>query len=451
MRSRRADQGDENMKEYTDKTRGKGHVRGRKTGRMAWLCICALAAAGCGEQAGDAGSDGGGRQAMDGVASGVVSALYDPDHAAPGQTEAGEPDNPADRTEQTAEKRERNSAGEELIFWYGEPSYRDFFEEAARRYNEETGARVTAKYCEAMDYPGEIYDKTMQDDAFPDVYLIPGDNLEEMYLYGLASVNETGNTGAGILEKAAAAATYRGKSVGYPLSFNTCVFVFQTGYFETAPDSIQAIIDYARENEPAEHTEYLLEWDVNDAFYDFPFISNSVTFEKTERESMTVSYNEELYRQDLAFFEEILESFSVDAQKVSEDSIIENFLAGRTLCAIIDTDSLYRLDGYTYSLMEIPALNAELDAAPCAITDMLVVNAFSEKGDLAADFATFVTVDLAAELYGKTGHYSVIPPAQPDPIAETAYKAYETAVPAPDSQDAKDFWAGLRETIAQYF
>ena len=45
-----------------------------------------------------------------------------------------------------------------------------------------------------------------------------------------------------------------------------------------------------------------LEWDVNDAFYDFPFISNSVTFEKTEPEVLNVIYDQTLYQQDLDYF-----------------------------------------------------------------------------------------------------------------------------------------------------
>ena len=46
--------------------------------------------------------------------------------------------------------------------------------------------------------------------------------------------------------------------------------------------------------------EYLLEWDVNDAFYDFPFVGNSVTFEKTAPETMNVAYDEDLYQKDLS-------------------------------------------------------------------------------------------------------------------------------------------------------
>ena len=64
------------------------------------------------------------------------------------------------------------------------------------------------QYQDTIDYLGTIYDKTMQDDAFPDVYLLPGDNLEEAYLYGLVSVNRWDPSENGVLEKAVEAATY---------------------------------------------------------------------------------------------------------------------------------------------------------------------------------------------------------------------------------------------------
>lgn len=338
----------------------------------------------------------------------------------------------------------------ELVFWYEDETYAEFLDAAARRYFAKTGVKAAIEYRQTIDYVGDIYERTMQDDGFPDVYLISGDNLEEAYLYGLVSVNKSATEG-NIAQNAITASTYDEKYLGYPLSYNTCVFIYQPGYFETAPQSIQAIIDYSDENEPGENVEYLLEWDVNDAFYDFPFISNSVTFEKTQAECMEVIYDEALFDQDLIFFEEILESFSVDAQTVSEDSIIENFLAGRTLCAIVDTDSLHRLGDYSYSVMEIPNLSDSLDAWSSAITDMLLVNAFSMQGDLAADFAEFITVDMATELYELSGHYSVIPSENPNQAEQVAFRAYESSVLVPNSQDAKDFWVKLEETISKYF
>lgn len=375
----------------------------------------------------------------------------DDPHITAVDTENGSTNGATETEGSAAEDSVYQKAPADLVFWYEDASYAPFLEEAAKRYFEQTGVKVLAEYQNTIDFMGDIYDKTMQDEGFPDIYLISGDNLEEAYLYGLAAVNENGAGSGQIAANAVAASTYREKMIGYPLSFNTSLFVYQTGYFETAPESLQAIIDYSDQNEPAENVEYLLEWDVNDAFYDFPFISNSVTFEKTEQESMNAVYNEELYNQDLTFFEEILESFSVDAASVSEESIIENFLAGRTLCAMIDSDSLHYLEGYTYSLMEIPNLNETLEAKACATTDMLIVNDFSRKNQAAAEFAEFATVEMADRLYGLSGHFSVIQPEEPEWTEVVAYQSYEAAVLVPNSQDAKDFWVNLKETISKYF
>lgn len=339
----------------------------------------------------------------------------------------------------------------DLVFWYEDASYDDFFQTAAIRYFAETGSKVAVQCCETLDYMGDIYDKTMQDDAFPDVYLISGDNLEAAYRYGLAAVNDGEPDKDKLMAPAREAAMYQGKLFGYPLSFNTCVFIYQTDYFASAPESLQSFIDYSNENEPAENVEYLLEWDVNDAFYDFPFISNSITFDKSEPGVLNVIRDEELYQKDLEYFDKILISFSVDAEKVSEDHIIENFKAGRTLSAIIDTDSLHRLEGYSYSLMQMPDLNEELPATSCAITNMLVVNDFSEKKAAAADFAQFVTTAMSDELYEMTGHFSVMQSEEPEWVEQVANEAYLSAVPVPDSQDARDFWVELEETISKYF
>ena len=327
----------------------------------------------------------------------------------------------------------------------------DFFEYAARQYFAKTGVKAVFKCQDTLDYIGMIYDDTIKGEDYPDVYLLNGDGLEEAYLYGLAALNETQKAYEGASQKALEASSYEEKLLGYPLSYDANVFVYQNGYFENRPESLQAIIDYSNENEPGENVEYLLEWDVNDAFYDFPFIGNSVTFEKTAPEMMNVTYDEDLYQKDLEYFETILGSFSLDINTVSMDSILEHFKDGKTLCAFVNTDSLQKLDDISYSVMEIPALNEELPSVACASTDMLVVNDFSKNAPDAADFAEFVTVQLADVLHDMSGHYSVFLSQNASDAEKTAYQAYEDAILLPDSQDAKDFWVGLKEKIAEYF
>ncbi len=38
----------------------------------------------------------------------------------------------------------------------------------------------------------------------------------------------------------------------------------------------------------------LLEWDVKDAFYDFPFVGNSVTFAKSGSDELDITYDDTL-------------------------------------------------------------------------------------------------------------------------------------------------------------
>lgn len=342
-------------------------------------------------------------------------------------------------------------AAADVIFWYEDASYDDFFEAAAKQYYEKTGIKVETVKKDSEEYLTGIYDKTMQDDGYPDVYLISGDSLAEAYLYGLVAVNKKESSYENAADNAKQAASYQGSMLGYPLSYNTCLFIYQNGYFNTAPSSMQEIIDFSNENEPAENVEYLVEWDVNDPFYDFPFVANSVTFEEDEQKLLSPVYEDELYQQDLDFFESILSSFSVNAQTVSEENIVDNFKEGRTLCALVDTDLLSELDGYEYSITKMPDLNEELTSNVCALTELLAVNEFSKNKEQAAGFAEFVTVSMADRLHEMTGHYSVFESADADATEQTAYETYETAVLAPDSLNAKDFWVDLKETIAKYF
>ena len=241
----------------------------------------------------------------------------------------------------------------DLMFWYSDKSYQKFFEKAAEEYYEDTGIVVDAEYQDSMDYMDAVYTATMQGETFPDIYMIGSDELEEAYLYGLAAENTASDIyESTVASNAVTASTYKEKMYAYPLSYNTCLFVYKNGYFETEPETLQAIIDYSIDNEPPENVQYLLEWDVNDAFYDFPFISNSVSFVKDEVETMQVNYDEDLYNEDLEFFSQSLESFSIDASTVTEASVISDFNDGKTLCAIIDSDSVAGLTG-TLSLIHI--------------------------------------------------------------------------------------------------
>lgn len=340
----------------------------------------------------------------------------------------------------------------DLIFWYGDASYEKFFERAAKEYYEDTGKVVSVRYRDSFDYLNDVYQATMKEQEQPDAYLLGSDELEEAYLYGLAAENTARDIYADcVAAKAVEASTYREKMYGYPLSYNTCIFAYQNGYFENQPESVQSIIDYAIDNDPPENVQYLLEWDVNDPFYDFPFVSNSVSFEKKEVANMAISYDEEMYNADLEYFAQILESFSMDAQRVSEESVLQDFRDGTTLCAILDSDTVAQLKGVDCTITGMLPLNETLEAYSAAQTELVLVNDFSEKKTEAADFAEYLTLTMSEELHALGGHYSVKLGENADATERMLYETYENSILVPDSQDAKEFWVTLKETISQYF
>ena len=72
--------------------------------------------------------------------------------------------------------------------------------------------------------------------------------------------------------------------------------------------------------------------------------------------------------------------------------MISDFNDGKTLCAIIDSGSVAGLTGTDYEIRELLALNDTLQTSSAALTDLVVVNDFSEKKEKAADFAEYVTL-----------------------------------------------------------
>ena len=343
--------------------------------------------------------------------------------------------------------------GADLLFWYNDESYESYFLDAAIAFYEKEGMVVDLEYVDDVDYVGSIYDATMEAGVFPDAYLLSGEELEKAYLYGVAAMNQNKAAYQNVVaENAINASCYNEELYGYPLSYNVGVFVYNKNFFVEKPASLQFLIDYSKQNEPSEDVQYLLEWDAYDPFFDFAFISESVSFEKKEAEVLEVQYDEEMLETSMNFFKESLESFSLPIDTVTEESVLTDVLNGVTLCAIVDSDALKQLEAAEdYRVMEFPSLNDTLAARPAALTDMILVNDFSEKANAASAFAQYLTLDYANELWEKTGHYSVILSEDANRNEQVAYNSYENAVLVPNSQDAAGFWIELKTMITKSF
>ena len=99
-----------------------------------------------------------------------------------------------DGKEQTASGRETKEAYEaaqkELSFWYGDADCKDYFEQCALDYYAKTGTAVDVRYVDETSYLEQIYDATMAEEDYPDLYLTWNDAKDKAYLYGVATEDE---------------------------------------------------------------------------------------------------------------------------------------------------------------------------------------------------------------------------------------------------------------------
>ena len=133
-----------------------------------------------------------------------------------------------------------------------------------------------------------------------------------------------------------------GKYYGYPLYFNTSVFAYRKDYFETAPSSIQEIIDYSLEHEPGEGLEKLLEWDLSDPRCNFAFLGSGITFSKEEG-LVYPEYEEETFENCKNFFGNLTAVIALDEEEPGSRKVAEDFAGGRTVAVLLSPEGLGEL------------------------------------------------------------------------------------------------------------
>lgn len=351
-----------------------------------------------------------------------------------------EPEKQEDSQEAGKDQEEKIFPGEELTFWYYGSENKDFFASCAEAFGQETGAVVNVIEQQSLNYFSGVYEASKTGEGMPDVYLLPGEQLEQAYLTQILSADQK-ELPEGCAKMAESACDFRedGNLYGYPLYFDTRLFFYRTDYFETAPASIQEIIDYAVEHEPTEGVEKLLEWDLSDPCSNFAFLGNAITFQKEEG-CITPEYGEEEFEALKTFFGNLTAVIALDEEEQNGRKVAEDFAGGKTVAALLSPEELGELGEGCQAEM-LPKLNEELNMCGLSETTVLCVNGMTQKGQAAQEFAAFVTAAAQAEkLNEMTGHIPVTETALKGELQKTAWQQYESGREKPDGLNVTDFW-----------
>ncbi len=219
------------------------------------------------------------------------------------------------------------------------------------------------------------------------------------------------------------------------------------------PATIDDILTFANNYDAPESVEAIFKWDVSDIFYNYFFVGNymNVGGEDGDDNSYFNIYNQQAV-DCLKVYQNINQFFSIDSKSVTYDSIIREFIEGKTVFTVATTDAIARIRearengefDYDYGVALLPDISSTLKARGMSQTSSIVINGYSFNKETANDFAEYLSFDRAADIYKKAGRIACLKNvAYEDEEIEKIMQEYEKSVPMPKMIEAGNYWVQL--------
>ncbi len=347
-----------------------------------------------------------------------------------------------------------------LTLWYTDEKLNPYLVEAAADFKEETGVDVTLQLVTAVDYIEHINTASISDLGGPDLFITSSELLEKARLAGLTVENDSfteKELSDDFPGKAIDAATCGGKLMAYPFYFETCFLLYNKNYVDTAPATIDEILTYADNYESSEETEKvenIFKWNVADIFSNFFFISNYVNLGgETGDNPEEVRLDADEVKECLSYYQSLNAFFAIDADEVTTENVLQEFIDGKTVYTIAKTDAIAQLDAASdtsfYGIAQVPDLTDSLSTKGLSVTNSVVVNAYSKERDTAKRFARFLTYDKASDLYTKSNKMPVrLGIEYENSQLSVLLDQYENSVEVPKLTDLSNYWIEMEIAFA---
>ena len=378
------------------------------------------------------------------------------------------------QTQDTGERLQLFRGKETIYCWYSDEALSGYINAAAVSFGEQNKVRVIPVLTSDSEYLEAVNQETLHSDQIPDIYLLSSDSLEKAYLAGLATkVPDTeGICDTDHFSRAAlAAVTYDDKIIGYPVYFDTSALVYNEDYLRTwatqqaekelsgssdndepvgegeeiieedslpedqttdqvtadeaavnalaeqyfakaLPFTVDDLLNIADTFDAPEGVEGVMKWDVNNIFYNYWIVGNYMIVggdPGDDRNDININNPETI--QCLEVYKALNQFFFIESDTVTYDSVIQDFIDGKTMFTIGTTDVVKRLedakaDGsltFNYGIARMPDVSAELQSRSLSVTGAAVINGYSEHKELADRFAAYLSEEYADGLYERSG------------------------------------------------
>ena len=228
---------------------------------------------------------------------------------------------------------------------------------------------------------------------------------------------------------------------------------------ELLPSTIDDILNFANEYNAPEQVEAIFKWDVTDIFYNYFFAGNYMIVGGAAGDN---TENMNIYNKDaidcLKVYQALNQFFSIDTKEISYEKVLNDFMEGKIVYTVATTDAVAKLEeakgngdfAYEYSIAPVPDINEELLTRSLSVTNCVAVNGYSDKQELARDFARFLTCKYTDTLYSRTGKVAARYGVDYGNInLQEFVNEYEVSVPMPKMVETSNFWVELEIAFAQ--
>lgn len=203
----------------------------------------------------------------------------------------------------------------------------------------------------------------------------------------------------------------------------------------------------------------VMSWDVSDILYNFWIVGDVVNLGGTAGDIKNcMLFNNDSTINCLDRYQYLHNFFSIDSDKVSYESVLNDFIDGKMIFTIASVDSIATLEnakkeerlGFEYKYTIVPDVSDEIMSKPLSITNAIAINGYSEKKEIANAFATYLVSDFASELYTRTGKPSCnINANKSNECLEAFDLEYARSVPLPKIIELENFWMELEAMFAR--
>ncbi len=338
-------------------------------------------------------------------------------------------------------KEEEIVVEEPLLIWYTDPDIQSYMEAAASEVAARYRVEVQAELVSEVDYIEKICEKSVAEEMEgPDVYVASSALLEKAALAGLTTPVTDEDLAGTYSEKAVQAVTYDGKPVAWPFYIETCVMLYNRYYVEDqeVPSNIEDILTYAENfeaDEMTERVENIFKWNVADVIDNYMFLGAYTNLGGPSGDDKSqVSMDLEKVTECMNYYQSLNGFFAIDADTVTSEEVIREFIDGRTVFTIVNVPMLAELDRAVqageipeypaertvikedgeevtesldyqlfYQVAPLPALTDALDSRGLSVTNGVVVNPYSSNVEAAKACARYLTEERADQLYGEAG------------------------------------------------